>query len=48
MNAWVDKNNLILGQMRTDCKSNEITAIPKLLDLLFLEKREYFQTNDID
>lgn len=37
VNAWVDKNNLILGQMKTDCKSNEITAIPKLLDLLFLK-----------
>jgi hypothetical protein len=32
----VQKNHLILGQLATDCKSNEITAIPKLLALLDL------------
>lgn len=37
VNAWVDENNFILGQIKTDSKSNEITAIPELLDLLFLE-----------
>ena len=30
-------NNLVLGQAKTDEKSNEITAIPKLLELLSLE-----------
>lgn len=38
VNAWVDENNMILGQVKTDSKSNEITAIPELLELLFLEK----------
>lgn len=37
VNAWVNENNMILGQVKTDSKSNEITAIPELLDLLFLE-----------
>lgn len=37
VNAWVDENNLILGQLKTDSKSNEITAIPELLELLFLK-----------
>src|SRR5690606_13869656 len=27
----------VLGQVKTDEKSNEITAIPELLDLLYLE-----------
>lgn len=38
VNAWVDENNLILGQLKTDSKSNEITAIPELLELLFLKE----------
>lgn len=37
VNAWVDENDLILGQLKTSKKSNEITAIPELLDLLFIE-----------
>lgn len=37
VNAWVDENDLILGQIKTSEKSNEITAIPELLDLLFLK-----------
>lgn len=37
VNAWVDENDLILGQLKTSEKSNEITAIPELLDLLFLK-----------
>lgn len=35
--AWSAKNHLVLGQVATDTKSNEITALPKLLDLLSLE-----------
>lgn len=38
VNAWVDENNLIPGQLKTDSKSNEITAIPELLELLFLKE----------
>lgn len=36
VSAFVSKNQLILGQLATDCKSNEITAIPKLLAMLDL------------
>lgn len=36
VSAWASKNSLILGQVKTDEKSNEITAIPILLKNLFL------------
>ncbi len=36
VSAWASKNGLVLGQVKTDEKSNEITAIPKLLELLHL------------
>ncbi len=32
--AWATANHVSLGQVVTDAKSNEITAIPKLLELL--------------
>lgn len=38
ISAWSTSNQLILGQWRTDEKSNEITAIPQLLDVLDIEK----------
>jgi predicted transposase YbfD/YdcC len=34
VSAWACENNLVLGQVKTDEKSNEITAIPNLLDIL--------------
>jgi len=34
LSAWAVENRLVLGQCRTDEKSNEITAIPELLRLL--------------
>ena len=37
--AWCHANQLVLGQEKVDGKSNEITAIPKLLDLLDLNER---------
>lgn len=37
VSAWCSENNLVLGQVKTNEKSNEITAIPELLDLLFLK-----------
>ena len=37
ISAWAVGNHLILGQEAVDQKSNEITAIPKLLALLDLE-----------
>lgn len=34
VSAWAGKNQITLGQVQTDAKSNEITAIPELLNLL--------------
>jgi predicted transposase YbfD/YdcC len=36
VSAWATANRLVLGQVATDAKSNEITAIPELLRLLDL------------
>jgi predicted transposase YbfD/YdcC len=36
VSAWAVRNHLILGQVKTDDKSNEITAIPELLKTLDL------------
>jgi predicted transposase YbfD/YdcC len=37
VSAWSSKNELVLGQIRTAAKSNEITAIPQLISMLDLE-----------
>jgi predicted transposase YbfD/YdcC len=37
VSAWAAKNHLALGQVAVDGKSNEITAIPQLLELLDLQ-----------
>src|SRR5215208_1830173 len=37
VSAWASASGLVLGQVATDAKSNEITAIPVLLRLLALE-----------
>ncbi len=37
ISAWSARQNLVLGQAKVADKSNEITAIPKLLDLLTIE-----------
>ncbi len=34
ISAWATKNRVVLGQLKTEEKSNEITAIPQLLKLL--------------
>ena len=34
VSAWTSENNMVLGQVKTNEKSNEITAIPELLELL--------------
>jgi predicted transposase YbfD/YdcC len=34
VSAWVQQNNLVLGQVKVDDKANEITAIPPLLSRL--------------
>lgn len=35
--AWVHENHAVFGQVRTEDKSNEITAIPMLLEMLNLK-----------
>lgn len=37
VNAWVSDLRLSLGQLATDQKSNEITAVPRLLEMLAIE-----------
>lgn len=37
VSAWASANRLVLGQVKVDRKSNEITAIPKLLKALCLK-----------
>ena len=34
VSAWASKNRVMLGQIKTEEKSNEITAIPHLLDMI--------------
>lgn len=36
VSAWASENEIVLGQIKVKEKSNEITAIPELLDALFL------------
>jgi predicted transposase YbfD/YdcC len=37
VSAWATHNRVVLGQVKTEEKSNEITAIPKLLELLHIK-----------
>ncbi|WP_157979488.1 ISAs1 family transposase [Rhodoferax ferrireducens] len=37
VSAWACQNSMLLGQVQTDKKSNEITAIPELLKLLSIQ-----------
>lgn len=37
VSAWACQNSMLLGQVQTDKKSNEITAIPELLKLLSIK-----------
>lgn len=34
VSAWASQNGVVLGQVKVDDKSNEITAIPELLKML--------------
>lgn len=38
VSAWSASNGVVLGQVKTDDKSNEITAIPALLDLIDVKR----------
>ena len=37
VSAWANQNRLVLGQVKVDDKSNEITAIPQLIKMLVLK-----------
>jgi len=37
VSAWACENHMVLGQVKTEAKSNEIRAIPRLLDLLDIQ-----------
>jgi predicted transposase YbfD/YdcC len=37
VSAWCETNRIVLGQLATEAKSNEITAIPELLAMLDIE-----------
>ncbi len=37
VSAWANESNLVLGQVRVNDKSNEITAIPELIENLMIE-----------
>ena len=37
VSAWATDRGILLGQVKTDVKSNEITAIPKLLDMICIK-----------
>ena len=38
VSAWASANRMVLGQVKTETKSNEITAIPKLIEMLVLKR----------
>ncbi len=44
VSAWASEHRLFLGQVKVDDKSNEITAIPALLELLDISTKK-FPTN---
>lgn len=37
VSAWANQNQLVLGQLATEEKSNEITAVPALLEMLSID-----------
>ena len=37
VSAWASESGILLGQRKVDTKSNEITAVPELLRLLFIK-----------
>ena len=46
VSAWATASGLVVGQVATEAKSNEITAIPALLRLLALEGRDRHHRRD--
>ena len=47
VSAFSAANELVLGQVKTDEKSNEITAIPELLNLLDIKGKVAGKTYEI-
>jgi|GEM_PF-888026 hypothetical protein len=47
VSAWTSDTNMVLGQLKTDEKSNEITAIPELLDLLDISGRMSVESESV-
>ena len=39
LSAWATVGRLVLGQLAVDDKSNEITALPRLLEMLTLQDK---------
>ena len=39
LSAWASESGVLLGQRKVDAKSNEITAVPELLKLLFIKMK---------
>ncbi len=37
VSVWASESGVLLGQRKVDAKSNEITAVPELLQLLFIK-----------
>jgi hypothetical protein len=37
VSAWASESGVLLGQRKVEAKSNEITAVPELLKLLFIK-----------
>ena len=37
VSAWVNEHNLTLGQLATEAHSNEIAAIPQLLEMIDIQ-----------
>ena len=46
VSAWSCAGGVALGQVKTDEKSNEITAIPRLLDLLEIRNGSRIRRGD--
>ena len=47
VSAWSAQNRVVLAQVKTEEKSSEITAIPRLLELLHDSRREYLATGPV-
>ena len=42
VSAWANKQQVVLGQMATDKKSNEITAVIVQKSILFIDRASFY------